>query len=784
MGLMLLIPILLTNVVPNLPGAAGTAALADEAGVRDVLLADPSRPFVYYANTETQELEYRNTTTGATECSIDIGGTPLSLDLSVDMESIYVVAQGADIVVVDIDGRSVSRVLTVEGAPVSACDGRADRLYVGMGTDGRIMILDSTTGAIIRSIEADIDIMGLDTTASFLVAASPDGTTLLVTMLEMRPTFIGKYDISTDLPEYQDRYMGFGGYAIHQVVDWDDGIFYLLDADAYMIERMSIAGMSWLASVCPFAGPAMSFAFSPDSNCVYVTIDGWPGKLCLFKNSNLSASSVIDFAGSLGPLVIDNANTSVFVVMTNANSVLTRFSLSPEVYNVYPEDGKILYDVEMDFCARAWPGIPTVEPTGMGVILGGMSFGASSYEYYDSWLDVWVDSMMYQYLADGVHTLEFWFAWDGGNVSAECMFTYETTWMNPPKLLPVFPVEYGVVETSPTYIEASLSNPEGEQAEVLAPIMELDGILLEPQFSDPETVTAPVTGNLSDGEHTVLASLIWSDGTRWLCSNTTWKFYMQPPPEFVEYRHDSGFSLPIPSDWTVEEDVTVGQTLIELRLTGPTIHDVAVTATVDVGVDSSIVEEEWYLRDIAWETLSALDDYGVEIWGDIQYVTIDGHMAAKFRMNWSSPEITQLMVIIVDGDNHRYWLMTFTSSSEDYYLMSPVYDEMIEGFDTGDSWILSNPALLIGLLAAVAACIVIVVVWLVIRKPRAQTPTMPETGPAAGPAAAVGPPVGPDAGFCPKCGIRVPLSEARCTACGADLPSPPFGGIGSTDKDA
>lgn len=784
MGLMLLIPVLLTYVVPNITGTVGGAALADEAGWNDVLLADPIRPFVYYANGETRELEYHNATTGAVDCGIGIGGLPLSLDMSVNMESIYVPVDGAGIVVIDIDGRSVSRVLPLEDTPMSVCDGRAERLYVGAGSDGRIRVLDSTTGAVIRTIDADVDIMGSDLTASLLVAASPDGATLLVTMMEMRPTVVGKYDISTDLPEYLGRYTGFGGYAIQQVVDWDDGILYLVNQDGYMIERMAIAGMSWLAPVCPFVGYAQGIAFSPDFNCVYVTTEGWPAKLYFFRNSNLSASSVIDSTSYLGPLIVDNANTSVFVVTYAGYFQLTRLTLSPEIYYVYPDQGDLLYDIEMEFRVRVWPGIPTVEPTGMGVMLDGMPFGVQSYENFDSWIDIWDGGMVYEHLVDGVRTLQFWFAWNGGNISAECTFTWETTWMNPPRLLPVFPAGYGVVETSPTCIEASLSNPEGEEAVILELIMELDGVQLEPYYSDPETVMAPVTENLPDGEHTVIANLLWTDGTRNLCSNATWKFYVQPPPEFVEYRHDSGFSLNIPSDWTVDEDLTVGETLIELKLTGPTIHDVAVTATVDVGLDSSIQEEEWYLRDIAWETLSALEDYGVEIWGDIQYVTIDGHLAAEFRMNWTSPEITQLMVIIVDEDNHQYWLMTFTSSSEDYYLMSPVYDEMIEGFDTGDSWIFSNPALLIGLLAAIAACIVIIAIWLVMRRQRGATqPPMPGPGPTTAPVTTGGPPVVPGAGFCPKCGNRIPFSEAKCPGCGAELPSPPFGGIAGADKN-
>lgn len=149
----------------------------------------------------------------------------------------------------------------------------------------------------------------------------------------------------------------------------------------------------------------------------------------------------------------------------------------------------------------------------------------------------------------------------------------------------------------------------------------------------------------------------------------------------VRHTHPDGYSLLVPTDWTVQDNAMIGGDLIDLLVTGPNQTNVNLLT----GLDSAIDEDPDYLWDAANATIAGLSELGYEvsILEGPAPRQIDGMDAIVQTYSLDDQGLIQEQAIIVNEDNQTWWVITCTSSTVDFDLWQPTFEEMILSFQEG-----------------------------------------------------------------------------------------------------
>jgi fibronectin type 3 domain-containing protein len=212
--------------------------------------------------------------------------------------------------------------------------------------------------------------------------------------------------------------------------------------------------------------------------------------------------------------------------------------------------------------------------------------------------------------------------------------------------------------------------------------------------------------------------------------------------------HDSGkgYSILVPSGWTVEEDVTLGGYHADTYISGPISHGIQTNVVVVTGADSSIRDTQSYLEAQVQATRAALEaEVGMDvvITGDLQYVEISNHSAVKFGWDIVGSGMHQQGVLIIDAEHMRYWSISCTESVDARSEFDLTFDVMIDGFAiTSVPGLTSTDVLIIVVIVVIVGLALIgTLVYFLTRKK------------------------------CPRCGKRVKKDWTACLNCGNQLGS-------------
>src|SRR2546422_127377 len=201
------------------------------------------------------------------------------------------------------------------------------------------------------------------------------------------------------------------------------------------------------------------------------------------------------------------------------------------------------------------------------------------------------------------------------------------------------------------------------------------------------------------------------------------------PLVLVPYNRASGFSLPIPKDWTVEENRVVNGSTIELILYGPT-RQVRTNIIVDTDLDASVRETTAYLLDAVNATVrEARLNTGEQ--GQItqgpDFRSIGGHAGVTFKLGYGASTLIQEFAIVVSEAHHRYWVLVLTTDEPSFAIMDEALGRMINGFEITAPIPpppLPSPVFPLGMITAAGAIIGATIAVLIVVRVRSRSKRM------------------------------------------------------------
>lgn len=676
-------------LVPG-PATETADAAGDIANANLEMLADPSRPIVYACDTSGSEISFYNASTGELISSIFVGSHPLALDLSNDGGLLYsAVTQESKIAVIDIEARKAIGNISLGFQPLSVRDGRYDRLYVSGFIDGLVRVIELSSGTVLHVINVGFDTAGIDLSYSFSVEMSPDGNTLLATILGTRPIRMAKYDTSADVAVYLESVNSPSGYMVQQLVDWDNDIVYTVSADTNFVERTLISTLEQLSDLTVTDTGVSAITSSPEEGMAYVMTVAWgtvwPTRIVTALDlsdgsrrwsANLSMVTMPDYADSMNLAVAPSDNRSIFVGFPVA-----RLSFEPWLAPRYPVPGEVFFDVPEYFEAALWCGLPARDLISVGILVDGMPTFTDPiiYDYDRARITAYPDFP----LLEGTHTVAAYFQWADGNTTAEWTFWVDTSWMFPPVLQWSYPMANEVLHERPGHLEAEIVDPGAPDIEFLGLFASVNGAELEAYLYEESVVRANLTADDLDVLNMALVGLEWTDGYRTFESIVTWSFVVLEIGDLIPEEHSSGFSIPVPSSWDVLKDQTINDNLFEFKIVGPTLANITTNVLVDTGTNTGVSESNEYLRSTLEKVVVDLRAAGVdvEIVGQMEYVTISGHGAALMTIEWPEYQLSQRIGIITSDEHDRFWVITCTASTAYFESIEPIFVAMILGLE-------------------------------------------------------------------------------------------------------
>lgn len=154
-------------------------------------------------------------------------------------------------------------------------------------------------------------------------------------------------------------------------------------------------------------------------------------------------------------------------------------------------------------------------------------------------------------------------------------------------------------------------------------------------------------------------------------------------PPFEIYHHAAGFRLPVPIGWPRQENVTIGNSVAQLLVQGPSANNRATRILVATDLDPSVRETPAYLNESAKQVLQIVQtDYPDAFLAGLPWIrTLSNHYAVTFTIRIPSISLDQEATLIVREADHRYWLMLLTADDSIFPLASRVFDIMSAGFE-------------------------------------------------------------------------------------------------------
>jgi hypothetical protein len=249
------------------------------------------------------------------------------------------------------------------------------------------------------------------------------------------------------------------------------------------------------------------------------------------------------------------------------------------------------------------------------------------------------------------------------------------------------------------------------------------------------------------------------------------------PPVFEDFASPAGFRLPIPTDWTRQENVGVGDLTYQLVLTGPSARDRPTRIGVETDKDSSVRETKAYFDSLVETVMSSVRSERPDAYldGSPSYSTIFGHASVTFVIRYPSDGIVQEATVVVSEAHERFWLFLLTVDASLFLLGDFVLGTMAKGFEITLAPIPPVPPNLFGvpLSGLVMSSAIVLGVFgvglalrtLAIRASRKAGGR--STSPFLG--GLLGVPRGETGTTCPVCASPLPPGGFFCTQCGRRL---------------
>ncbi len=344
---------------------------------------------------------------------------------------------------------------------------------------------------------------------------------------------------------------------------------------------------------------------------------------------------------------------------------------------------------------------------------------------------------------------------------------------------PVYPIvatktpePSSIVLGSPEKLEINFTRGDPE----LAPtdcLFTIDGHPLAGLLGTGNTASAEVPFWLLPGMHMASVTVTFSGG---VYAYSTWSFTTEEL--FVLYEHDSGFRVPVPYSWNLEEDQVSDSGVTELVLT-PTYESIS-SISIDTGIDVTVREDVSYLMDFYDFYIQTINEEGLSITvvSGPDYTKVANHSAIIVKISVDSTPIYQKLVVVVSDKDDRFWMLVLTSSTDEGDEAEEDFDVMVAGFqitldegpeepgtdeptDMGIIYMAAIGAVVGGVAAALAA------ILMASRRRKADASAQPSTVVQASGVSV----------FCPNCGSLENMANSACGRCGKSLPSPPFGAV-------
>ena len=225
------------------------------------LVADPIRPYFYVSDSGNNAVLMISTENNTVEKSIWVGSNPKDMDISSDGSALYVALSGAsDIAVVDLETQTKTDTIPLSFTPHSLATGKKGRLYVGMGSETKI--INTTNKTIVGSLSG-----------GGVLEITSDRNTLYTWDYGHSYPNIYKWNVTTDIPVLNRSGHVIGGgcglfvqmklspddsQAYFTSGSSDDGIIPVFDTTSFTLEGQ--LQLEWTP---------IAIALSPDGSKVY-----------------------------------------------------------------------------------------------------------------------------------------------------------------------------------------------------------------------------------------------------------------------------------------------------------------------------------------------------------------------------------------------------------------------------------------------------------------------------------------------------------------------------------
>lgn len=252
-----------------------------------------------------------------------------------------------------------------------------------------------------------------------------------------------------------------------------------------------------------------------------------------------------------------------------------------------------------------------------------------------------------------------------------------------PSLDALFPLPNSTLIQTPANISVKL-NLGSPPINITAVNITLDGALLNVTIIN-DTASGEVPANIANGQHDVTATMIAGSEVQTI----EWSFNLAVyiAPDFVRHNTSMGYSIMVPENWTVQDNVDMSGIIINTLIIGPTRGGVETNVVLITGIDASILGTEAYLGQSVQIAVSALEQSGatnVVIFPAPRYLTISDNLAVIFGVNFTllGRDMHEEAALIIDAAHSVYWIITGADSQQWSSLYDQTFDTMIDSLIT------------------------------------------------------------------------------------------------------
>jgi hypothetical protein len=266
-------------------------------------------------------------------------------------------------------------------------------------------------------------------------------------------------------------------------------------------------------------------------------------------------------------------------------------------------------------------------------------------------------------------------------------------------------------------------------------------------FGDGSASSAAVATHAYAATGNYTASLVVTND-RGYASTASYALVVLLRPVLVPYADPEGFRLLVPQDWTVEHNVTLGNTTVGLVLLGPTVASVRTNLVGSSIGDPAAQETHAYTIQLEASMLAGVQQQypDASLLGAPTFETVGDHSAIFFTLTYAAHPYTQQVLVIVSAAHQRDWTFVLTEWQGFRLSAQDTFWAMLAGFAITLPPV-TSALVIVAVAGFAAAAVVILVVVFAFRTRRA-----PVVGAASVTCASCGAPLDASAKFCGRCG--------------------------------